>query len=162
MKKLILAFTCFLTVIMVNAQTTAVFTAKSGDAELDISLSNLNSQAKLDIAVFKKDMSVSFGVTDGKLDQLLISMQPADIFMSLQIGKLVVKPIDDVVKCFEKNKSKGWGVIAKEMGIKPGSKEFHELKGKAKDKSNKGKGNGKKDTVAPVKLKENKGKGKKK
>lgn len=147
MKKLIMIFTCLLTVISVNAQTSVTFSANSGDAELDVSLSNLNTQAKLDLSVFKKDMSVSFGVTDGKLDKLLVTMQPADIFMSLQIGKLVSKPVDDVVKSFEINKKKGWGAIAKEMGIKPGSKEFHELKGKAKAKS------GKKEKVGGPKVK---------
>lgn len=129
----------------VNAQNTINFSAKSGDAELDISLADLNAKAKLDLSVFKKDMSVSFGITEGKLDKFLVTMQPADVFMSLQIGKLVSKPVDEVVKSYEKNKSKGWGVIAKEMGIKPGSKEFHELKGNAKAKGHgkpDGKGNG--------------------
>lgn len=146
---------CLLTIGSVNAQISATFSAKSGDAELDVSLSNINTQAKLDLTVFKNDMTVSFGITNAKLDNLLISMHPADIFMSLQIGKIVAKPIDIVVASYKKNKSKGWGVIAKEMGIKPGSKEFHALKGKAKEKSNK------KDKGDGSKVKGVKGKGKK-
>ncbi len=146
---------CLLTIGSVNAQISATFSAKSGDAELDVSLSNINTQAKLDLTVFKKDMTVSFGITNAKLDNLLISMHPADIFLSLQIGKLVAKPVDVVVASYQKNKSKGWGVIAKEMGIKPGSKEFHALKGKAKEKGNK------KDKGDGSKVKSVKGKGKK-
>jgi hypothetical protein len=29
---------------------------------------------------------------------------------------------------YKQSKGKGWGVIAKELGIKPGSPEFHALK----------------------------------
>ncbi|HLP10759.1 MAG TPA: hypothetical protein VK177_02445 [Flavobacteriales bacterium] len=137
MKKYILILAGFLTMGIANSQVSASFQAKSGDTELDASLSNINAQAKLDLSVFKKDMSLSFGISNGKLDNLLLTMQPADVYMSLQIGQLVKKPVETVVTCFEKNKSKGWGVIAKEMGIKPGSPEFHALKGKAKNKGNK-------------------------
>lgn len=38
---------------------------------------------------------------------------------------------------FWKNKSKGWGLTAKEMGIKPGSPEFKALKQKSREKSKK-------------------------
>ena len=51
--------------------------------------------------------------------------------------------IDDVIISYKKNKEKGWGVIAKEMGIKPGSPEFHALKGKTKTRKDKGKSEGK-------------------
>ncbi|HYG52991.1 MAG TPA: hypothetical protein VD905_18960 [Flavobacteriales bacterium] len=156
MKKLILIFTGFLTIGIANAQFSAQFQAKSGDTELDASLSNINAQAKLDLTLFKKDMSVSFGITSGKLDKLLLTMQPADVYMSLEIGKIVSKPVDIVVASYEKNKSKGWGVIAKEMGIKPGSKEFHALKGKAKDKGNK---DGKKDKADKSSASNGKGNG---
>jgi hypothetical protein len=161
MKRVIFIIACLLNMGLVNAQLSATFSAKSGDTELDVSLSNINNQANLDISVFKKDMTASFGITDGKLTNLLLSMHPADVYMSLQVGKLVNKPVDVVVASYTKNKSKGWGVIAKEMGIKPGSKEFHALKGKAKDKSNKG--GGKPDKAGNGnKVKTNvKGKGKK-
>lgn len=151
MKKIIYLVLFMFIFVNVNAQTSVTFAAKSGDAELDVTLSDMNARAKLDVSVFKKDMSVSFGITDGKLDNLLLTMQPADIYMSLEIGKITNKTVDIVVVSYQKNKAKGWGVIAKEMGIKPGSKEFHALKGKAKAKGgkkeksngNNGNGNGK-------------------
>jgi hypothetical protein len=57
-----------------------------------------------------------------------------------------------VVDVYKKNRGKGWGVIAKSLGIKPGSPEFHALKRgddlythkeKGKGKGGKGKGKGK-------------------
>ena len=68
--------------------------------------------------------------------------------MSLRVGQISGLHIDLVVREYKKNKGKGWGVIAKNLGIKPGSQEFHELKkgysspGSEKSKS-KGKGKGK-------------------
>ena len=78
-------------------------------------------------------------------------MTPADVYMTVGIAKITNKSIDEVVGEYKANKGKGWGVIAKRLGIKPGSKEFHALKEggsveleKAKAKGQgKGKGNGK-------------------
>jgi hypothetical protein len=33
-----------------------------------------------------------------------------------------------VIEQYRSSKGKGWGVLAKSLGIKPGSKEFHALK----------------------------------
>lgn len=120
------------------------FTAKTGDSELDVSLDKLNMNAKIDLPLFKNDINIDFGIPIPKIDKLLGFMQPADVFMTAQIANLSGKDPDVVAESYKKNKDKGWGVIAKEMGIKPGSPEFHALKGKAKDKGNKGnKGNSK-------------------
>jgi hypothetical protein len=70
--------------------------------------------------------------------------------MVFRLGEISAKPTDYVVERFRSEKHKGWGALAKSLGIKPGSKEFHALKrgddlyrdGKGKGK-NKGKGKGK-------------------
>jgi hypothetical protein len=123
--------------------------AKSGDVELDASLDDINIKAKTDITLFKKDLSIEFNIGEPKIDKMLnAQMSPADIFMVCQVADLTKKEPDVVVTSYNANKDKGWGVIAKEMGIKPGSPEFHALKGKAKhkkekkDKGEKGNGNG--------------------
>jgi hypothetical protein len=137
MKQLIL-FSLLLLQMTGNAQLS--FTAKSGDAALDANLDKLNMNAKLDLPLFKNDINIDFGIPLPKIDNLLSFMQPADVFMTAQIANLTGKDPDVVATSYKKNKDKGWGVIAKEMGIKPGSPEFHALKGKANDKGNKGKG----------------------
>lgn len=143
MKKVILLITLCISTIL-NAQNFSL-SAKSGDAELDASLTDINIKAQVDLPLFKKDLSVEFNIGENKIDKMLeIQMSPADIYMTFEIAGLVKKDPEIVVESFKKNKDKGWGVIAKELGIKPGSAEFHALKGKAKNKKNKGnKGNGK-------------------
>ena len=41
---------------------------------------------------------------------------------------MTAKRPEAIVETYQTNRTKGWGVIAKELGIKPGSAEFHALK----------------------------------
>jgi len=49
-----------------------------------------------------------------------------DLALGLEMGNLSKKPIHTVLDTYENNQ--GWGNIAKELGIKPGSEEFHRMK----------------------------------
>ena len=52
---------------------------------------------------------------------------------------------DYVIERYRSGKGKGWGALAQSLGIKPGSKEFHDLKRGSDmyDDDNRGKGKGK-------------------
>jgi hypothetical protein len=116
---------------------------RSGDTELDASLKIVNTDANKDLAAFKLNLTKTFNVGLPKVEACFkVGMNAGDAFMAFQISNITRKPIEDVITVYSKSKSKGWGAMAKEMGIKPGSSEFHALKGKAKEKS-KGNGNGK-------------------
>jgi len=146
-KKSIFIVLFFVAVTFLNAQNFSL-SAKSGDVELDASLNDINLKAKGDLKIFKQDLAIEFSIGEPKIDKMIIDlkMSPADTYMVLQVANLTKKEPDAVLTSFNSNKDKGWGVIAKEMGIKPGSSEFHALKGKAKgkkDKAEKGNGNGK-------------------
>lgn len=148
MKKLLVSAFITCATLFVNAQNFQL-SAKSGDVELDANLNDINIKAKTDIQLFKKDLSVEFNIGEPKIDKMIVdlNMSPADAYMTLEVAKMTKKDPEVVMNSFTKNKDKGWGVIAKEMGIKPGSPEFHALKGNAKnkkDKGNKGHGNSKK------------------
>ena len=72
----------------------------------------------------------------------------------LRLEEMSGLPTEDVIEEYKSNKGKGWGRLAKSLGIKPGSREFHALKrghdlddgnGKYKEKERargKGKGRG--------------------
>lgn len=142
MNKLILLTASLFFSFLVNAQNFSL-SAKSGDTELDASLNDINLKAKADLPLFKKDLSLEFNIGEPKITKMLdAQLSPADVFMTLQVADLTKKEPDFVAESFKKNKDKGWGAIAKEMGIKPGSPEFHALKGKAKNKKEHGNGKG--------------------
>ena len=113
----------------------------TGSIELDKQLGDINAKAKLDIKGFTVDLNVSHNIPVPKIEELLKIMEPAEIVLAKDISSITNKSLDTVVDSYKVNKDKGWGVIAKDMGIKPGSPEFHALKGKSKGNKNKGKGN---------------------
>lgn len=98
-------------------------------ASLDSFLSSVNVQARADLPGFSAKVSAQFGVPQAKVQMVLQSVpEPADAFMLFQLGQFSGKPVDQVYQVYQPNKKKGWGAIAKELGIKPGSPEFHALK----------------------------------
>lgn len=138
--------TRIIALMMLLIGSTAAFgqTYDSGDKELDTQLKTINTEAKKDWDKFKTEVSRQYNTTIDKIEALInLGMAAADIIMTDEVSVIALRPVEDVVACYEKNKGKGWGVIAKEMGIKPGSAEFHKLKGNCKNKSNNGKSKGK-------------------
>ncbi|MFA4829874.1 MAG: hypothetical protein WC855_12795 [Thermodesulfovibrionales bacterium] len=98
-------------------------------SDLDSFIHTLNVQAEADLPGFKANLSAQFGVPMPQVDVLIKSVdRPGDAYMCLRVGQIAKQPTEMVVKEYRTHKGKGWGVIAKNLGIKPGSKEFHELK----------------------------------
>ena len=120
-------------------------------ADLDGFLSNLNIQARADMNGFSVKLGAQFGVPLPQVQAIIRSVEmPADAFMCLQLSQWTNKQPDMVVNTYKGNKGKGWGVIAKQLGIKPGSAEFHALKrgdlyftGEPSGATSQGKGKGK-------------------
>ena len=96
---------------------------------LDSFLGEIDVTARADLGAFKVDLRLSFGVSDSEIGGLFeVMSSPSDVYMCLRIGELADKPLDKVVAEHKQHKGQGWGVIAKNLGIKPGSDEFHALK----------------------------------
>ncbi len=96
---------------------------------LDSFLAEIDVTAKADLGAFKADLRLSFNTSDREIDGLFrVMSEPSDVYMCLRVGELADQPIERVVTEHQKHKGQGWGVIAKNMGIKPGSAEFHALK----------------------------------
>lgn len=96
---------------------------------LDSFLSNINIQARADLPGFSAKISTQFGVPATQVQAVVRSVrEPADAFMVFQLGQMSGRSTERVMEVYGPGKGKGWGVIAKELGIKPGSAEFHALK----------------------------------
>ena len=138
-KPVIFVFLLFLAVIS-NAQ----ISFNTGNLEFDTDLNKINVNANLDFGAFKTDLNLSYNISEKKIDYLSVSvkMEPAEIYLALELSKISGKPVDDVVEIYKVHKNKGWGYIAKQLGIKPGSPEFHKLKENTKNKGSKDKNKG--------------------
>jgi hypothetical protein len=53
---------------------------------------------------------------------------PGDVYFACALARQIGRPCRYVVDIWERDHGQGWGAIAKRMGIKPGSPEFHRLK----------------------------------
>lgn len=96
---------------------------------LDAFLDNLNVKAVADSDGFAIQLSSYFGVPGTEVDLVISSViQPADAFVVLQLGKWTGLPVNQVLEEYHTSRGHGWGVLAKNLGIKPGSPEFHQLK----------------------------------
>ena len=131
--------------------TACVFTVTARADGLDDFLNSINVEARLDQDGFSARVSAQFGVPEARVKVVLSTVsEPADAFMIFQLGQMTQQPPERVVEVYKAQKGKGWGVMAKQLGIKPGSAEFHALKngnfhlgGKSDEGSGKEKGKGK-------------------
>jgi len=106
------------------------YTPNTGDKDLDVVLSNLNVEAGVHVDPFVSELSISYAIPKVQIEDLVYKMRMpfGDVFVSVWLASSIKKPLSVMVKEYEVNKDKGWGVMAKNLGIKPGSDAFHSLK----------------------------------
>lgn len=96
---------------------------------LDGFLADINLKAKADLPGFSTTVSAQFGLPVVKVDAVLKGVpSPADAFMILHLSAISGRPPEVVLNAYKSHGGKGWGELAKSLGIKPGSAEFHALK----------------------------------
>lgn len=103
-----------------------------GDAALETSLNSIEASAKVNAAGFQAEVSLTWGQTAASVQMAMSQgLQPAEVYLAAGLAKISGKPLTMVVDLYMKNSNKGWGALAKGLGIKPGSPEFKALKDKA-------------------------------
>lgn len=108
---------------------TLILFATPAIAGLSDFLTSINVQARSDMKGFTARVSAQFGIPEAQVRTVISTVkEPADAFMVCQLGQWSRKPVETVMPVYQTNRGKGWGVIAKQLGIKPGSAEFHALK----------------------------------
>ena len=116
---------------------------------------DLNLRAEADPSGFRMQLSTRFKIGDAQVKVVLGNVdRPADAYMVFRLGEMSSRSTDYVLSKYGAEKGQGWGALAKSLGIKPGSREFHALKqgsdlyvhdlSKDKHKNGKGKGKGEK------------------
>lgn len=126
MKSIITLFTIFCYVSLFGQETDKA--SITGDKDLDNCISVINTNATNNYESYKKEMSVQFGISASIIDQYVKQekVSPGDLYYGCSLSKETNKSISDVMSSYKKNK--GWGKAAKDLGIKPGSEQFHNFK----------------------------------
>ena len=81
-----------------------------------------------DPALFGLILARQYNLNESAIGGLLTKFNRnwGDLALGLEMGRLSKKPVNTVIGAYEKNP--GWGNIAKDLGIKPGSADFHQMK----------------------------------
>jgi len=114
----------------------------TGNVQFDSDLNIINTRARTDLSSFRTDMKLSYNISEKKFDYMNTNLRmfPGEIYLTLEISRIAKVSLDEVLTVYKRHKTKGWGVIAKELGIKPGSAEFHQLKNSTSTRNSKSKG----------------------
>lgn len=92
-------------------------------------IKDYNIHAQADPSGIKASLATRFNLGVVDVEAILGNCaSPADAYIILSLGEISGRPTNFVVNKYNNNKSKGWGALAKSLGIKPGSEEFHALK----------------------------------
>ena len=159
-----------------QAQTVSLnYSPRTGDVWLDTRLGEINTYGRGNPDYFYDDMYSNYGAPREYVRELYEDRRwaPGDIYYACTLAQLLNRPCREIVSDYDRHPGQGWGAVAKRMGIKPGSAQFHALKGRV-DKGHgrlKAKGqkpqrsvgsrgsDGKPGNAAPVGGKPNQGKG---
>lgn len=115
----------------VHAQTMSLnWNPRSGDVWVDSQLADMNRYGTTYRDPFINEMVQYHRAPRDLVTDLLINRRwaPGDVYYACTIAQVIGRPCSYVVNEWERDNGQGWGVIAKRMGIKPGSAEFHRLK----------------------------------
>ena len=92
-------------------------------------INDFSIKAEADPSGFRAKLSTRFNIGGAEVSAVLSNVNnSADAYIVLSLGELSGRPTEDIIKKYKVGKGKGWGSLAKSLGIKPGSKEFKALK----------------------------------
>ncbi|MEG3191996.1 hypothetical protein [Lysobacter sp. D1-1-M9] len=103
---------------------------RSGDVWVDSYLEDVNRYGARYRSPFIDEMVRYYGAPRDLVTALLAERgwAPGDVYYACAIAQIVGRPCRYVVERWERDHAQGWGAVAQELGIKPGSPEFHRLK----------------------------------
>lgn len=103
---------------------------RSGDVWVDTWLSDVNRYGARYRDPFVDEMVRYYGAPRDLVTGLLVDRRwaPGDVYFACAIASIIGRPCRYVADIWERDHAQGWGEVAKGLGIKPGSAEFHRLK----------------------------------
>jgi hypothetical protein len=102
---------------------------RSGDVWVDVWLGDMNRYGERYRDPFVDELVRYHGAPRDLVVELLgRRWAPGDVYFACALAKLAGHPCRYVADLWEREHRLGWGAMAKQLGIKPGSSEFHRLK----------------------------------
>lgn len=102
----------------------------TGDRDFDSTLEKIAVEANESPDGFIRQLASGYDIPEREIRAAIdaFHLGGPDIFMATALARATQRPVLGIAERYQKNPGKGWGRIAKDLGIKPGSGEFHDLK----------------------------------
>jgi hypothetical protein len=124
--------------LLFGAAQAATAQVQQDDEDLKQTLEDLDEAAESDPAAVLAMLAAEFAVDPATLQAYYdAGATPGELWLALEISAKTAMPLADAVALAEGTEGHGWGVLAKVLGVKPGSDEFFALKGKILDRGGK-------------------------
>ena len=92
-------------------------------------VNDFNIQARTNPAGFRTSLAARFDFGSTQTLTVIRSFDtPADAYIVLRLGEISGKSVEYVIDKYTRYKDRGLGRLARSLGVKPGSKELHNLK----------------------------------
>jgi len=103
---------------------------RTGDRSFDATLEKIGIEANADTVGYLSRLSTRHGIAEHEIRQAMEvhRLSAPDIYMATALAQATGRPLPTIAAQYRESPSRGWGAIAKDLGIKPGSREFHSLK----------------------------------
>jgi len=99
---------------------------QAGDFDWSVAF---NAKAKSSGDLFLNKMTLRFGFSSGEIRRIhRLTGNPFHAYMIFRLAELSGKSLSVVLQAYQSHKDQGWGVMSKELGIRPGSPAFKQLK----------------------------------
>ncbi len=115
--------------VMLSLAALLLVMSSAARADLNSFLRSVNQRAIADVQNFNDMLSRQFGIPVPDVEAIVRSVpDPADAFMIFQLGQMAHVEPAVVQQRYQRHRGQGWGRLAQDLGIKPGSPEFQALK----------------------------------
>jgi hypothetical protein len=99
------------------------------DTGFEKNLHEINLITKFNMAEFSLKVANTWGTSEKNvLLGFSRGLNAYEVYLVIALARLSGRQPIAVITMYEQNRSKGWGALAKSLGIKPGSKSFKKLK----------------------------------
>ena len=134
MKKFLTAATCLVFLGLLVHGAAFAQQSTTGDRKLNYLLKKINKHAEADPDGFIRQPSLKHNVPEEEIRQAKErhGLSYGDTYMAAALSKISKRQVGVVAEEFKQNQGKGWGVMAMNLGIKPGSPEFKQMKADAR------------------------------
>jgi hypothetical protein len=134
-RNLMLALALALALPAAASAQTISYNPRTGDVWTDSQLGYYNDYGRNYRDNYVDDIVSSYGAPRYLVNELLNTRKwnPGDVYYACALAYQTRRSCSDVVNMYEQDRGQGqgqgWGAVAHRLGIKPGSAEFHALKG---------------------------------